>query len=259
MENDSISNLDKYFFTQFLEPEEKINLVIHHHWWALVKPLLTTAIFGISIPILGMWVFSGRYTIPIGILWLFVGIGYLIYHLIDWFYDAIVLTDSNILDIEWKGVFHKIANRISYDHIDSVSYTVKGVFPTLFHFGDLIISTTGEGEKGMIMTRDVREIQKIILAACEEVKEAKGENETEALKKAIKALLSGQEAPDEEHEESIEIQADHAEDVMEEESEDANLDTTSVMILETKSIEDKVPVTKSVSKKKVTNRSKRKK
>lgn len=234
-----IKQLDNYFFTQFLEPGEHIDDVVHHHWWALVKPLSTVIIFGITVPILGMWVFGGKYTIYVGFLWLLIGIGYLIFHLIDWFYDAIVLTNSNILDIEWKGVFHKLANRISYEHVDSVSYTIKGVFPTVFQFGDLIISTTGEGEKGLEKTGNVREIQKTILTACDKAKAAKGQNETDAFKKVIKALIS--EHGSEDMEEEIEPTSESEEEIINQElDEKEKSEPKSVMILQTRSIEQPV-------------------
>jgi len=221
-----MNKIEEYFFNRFLYPKEEIEYIIHRHPWALFSPLLKVTTFGILMPLLLGWVFAGEYMIYVSSLWLLIGIAYFVYEFVDWYYDVILLTTENILDIEWKGLFHKTANRINYDNVEGVSYKIEGAIPTLFKFGDLSIQTMSEGEKGLGKTSNVREVQKTILNKRDEIVTKKSESDTEVLKKAMKAIIAG-EMGQEIDEEAVSTEPDQTE-----------MKGKPVIILETKEIKD---------------------
>jgi len=45
------------------------------------------------------------------------------------------LTDRAVIDLEWRGVFHRLSLRISYSDIESISGETRGFWGTIFQFG----------------------------------------------------------------------------------------------------------------------------
>jgi uncharacterized membrane protein YdbT with pleckstrin-like domain len=180
---------DQKIFSSYLEPQEVILDVIHRHWYALLKNASKSIVFGMVTPIILFWIYSTPKVFVVSALWCIIGLLYLVYSFFDWYLDAIILTDQNLLDIEWNGFFNKLANRIGYVHIESVSYTIQGVIPTFFGFGDLHIATHNEGDKGLKIVSNVREMQQLILNKRDEFVASKSSTDSDALKKALKAFI----------------------------------------------------------------------
>lgn len=57
--------------------------------------------------------------------------------------NAFIITKERIIDVDQKGVFHKVVSEAAFSKIQDVSYSVKGVFATIFQFGKIIIQTAG--------------------------------------------------------------------------------------------------------------------
>lgn len=184
-----MNNFDVYIFQSFLDPDEKIENVIHKHWFALLKAFSKTTLFGIIVPILLISMFPTAKIVLVGMLWCMIGIGYFVYNFFDWYLDAILLTNEYILDIEWNGFFHKLANRIKYEYLESVSYDIQGALPTFLGFGSLQIYTHHEGEKGLKYCADVRAMQKLVLNKRDEILARVDTDDAETLKKALKAFI----------------------------------------------------------------------
>lgn len=124
-------------FRGFLEEGEELIHVLHHHVLSTFKPVCLNILLYIVIPSL-VW-----YAIPSwSLLWIAIiifGVGKTISTLISWYYNALLITDVNLIDLEWHGVFHREATRIEYRQVESFSYEVSGVFNTLFKIGNIEI------------------------------------------------------------------------------------------------------------------------
>lgn len=124
-------------FKGFLEEGEELIHVLHHHVLSTFKPVLLNLILYVLIPSL-VW-----YAIPdLKIIWITLiifGVGKTISTLISWYYNALLITDVNLIDLEWHGIFHREATRIEYRQVESFSYEVSGVFNTLFKIGNIEI------------------------------------------------------------------------------------------------------------------------
>ena len=68
------------------------------------------------------------------------------YGFIDYYLDVYIVTDRRIVDIKQNGFFKRAISELSLRQIQDVNALVNGVFPTLFHYGDVLIQTAGERE-----------------------------------------------------------------------------------------------------------------
>lgn len=61
-----------------------------------------------------------------------------------WYNNALVVTNQRVVRLEQQGALNKIVTELIYDNIHNVSYQVKGVFPTLFHYGRIRVQTAND-------------------------------------------------------------------------------------------------------------------
>ena len=124
-------------FKGFLEEGEELIHVLHHHVLSTFKPVFLNLLLYVAIPSL-VW-----YAIPdLKILWIAIivfGVGKTISTLVSWYYNALLITDVNLIDLEWHGIFHREATRIEYRQVESFSYEVSGVLNTIFKIGNIEI------------------------------------------------------------------------------------------------------------------------
>ena len=130
-------SLQNKLFGKYLEEGEELIHVLHHHVISTLKPVFLNIFIYIGVPSL-LW-----YAIPnLQILWIaliLLGIGKTLSILIAWYYNALLITDVNLIDLEWKGVFNREATRIEYRQVESFSFTVNGILNTFFNIGNIEI------------------------------------------------------------------------------------------------------------------------
>ncbi|TSC91870.1 MAG: Uncharacterized protein CEN92_176 [Candidatus Berkelbacteria bacterium Licking1014_96] len=100
--------------------------------------LLLTAIDMISLDPTGqkiMLVLASSYL-------LFV-LGFFLAGWIDYYLDVMILTDSRIVDITQNVLFSRTVAEANLTDIEDVNAEVKGILPTLFHFGTVFVQTAG--------------------------------------------------------------------------------------------------------------------
>jgi len=85
--------------------------------------------------------FLVRFIGPI-IVGLIVGLVFLAYYWIGWYYTVCIVTDKRFIQFNQKGIFKsRSVNDISLSRILSVNYQVRGMVETLLGFGTIIIQT----------------------------------------------------------------------------------------------------------------------
>lgn len=132
-------NLYKKLFRVYLEENEEVFYVVHHHIITIFKPISKILLFFILIPI-GLWSILDFAIIRlISSIVILIGFLKIASILLGWYFNALLVTNLNLLDIEWKGLFNRQANRVEYSQIESFSYSVTGVINTIFNFGDITI------------------------------------------------------------------------------------------------------------------------
>ena len=128
-------------FNTHTDDGEKILSIAHRHILIFKFDAAKTFFFGIMLPAFFYYMFP-QFWLAFAI-WGGVGFFGIVYHFIDWFYDAWILTDSGVIDIERNGLFDVTSTRIDYHMIEGIAYTIKGVIPTLFNYGDITIDKLG--------------------------------------------------------------------------------------------------------------------
>ena len=127
--------LRDFFYKSYLGEGEKIQFVIHRHFFMQMKDFFRISFFGIFLPLFGWWLFP-----EIGMfaaIWLAVGLLRFLYEFFDWYYDVWLVTNVSMIEIMWEGFFKKSSARIEYHTIQGIGYEVKGFWRTLFNFGTI--------------------------------------------------------------------------------------------------------------------------
>ena len=145
-----------------LEPQENIIFVLHHHWIAIIgpallilflflapltlSPLLTNA--GTADAILpfflfGLWIWHMIVLLLALIIW------------IDYYFDALVVTNTRIIKINQEGAFKYEVSEFKLARVQDITVEIPNFAGTLFGYGNITIETASE------MTFTIKEIPRV--------------------------------------------------------------------------------------------------
>lgn len=63
---------------------------------------------------------------------------------IDYYFDAWIVTDERIVDIEQRGLFARGISELQLENIQDITVEVSGVIPTFLNYGNLYVQTAAE-------------------------------------------------------------------------------------------------------------------
>ena len=126
-----------YLFKHYMEEGEEIFYAIHHHVITIFKPIFKTILFYL-LPASFLWWLFPSFSF-VWIIWWATGLFKIISIILAWYFNALLVTNLNLVNIEWAGLFNRQAYRIEYSQIESFSYSVTGIINTIFNFGDITI------------------------------------------------------------------------------------------------------------------------
>ncbi len=130
----------KLIFSKHLEKGEEIQYVIHKHWSEMTKPILEVLFFGFLTPWALYFIgFSTPTFFWVAVIWSAIAVARFIYVLVDWISDAWLITNMNIIVVEWSGIFSNLSARVGYTDIEGASYEIKGFWGTIFRYGDMTL------------------------------------------------------------------------------------------------------------------------
>lgn len=129
--------IDQYVFNKHLEKSEKVLFVAHKHWACFVPSIINVLFFGFALPwILYYAGFKTNLFLGVIFIWMFIALVRLFYDWIDWYSDIWLFTNMSIIVVEWHGIFSNTSQRIGYDDVEGLSFTIKGFWGTVLQFGD---------------------------------------------------------------------------------------------------------------------------
>lgn len=143
----------KFFPAQ--ESDEKVLYIIRRHWFTYFILWLLVLLFLVPVTLyLIYWIMHFQdYSVEGNLASIFVLsatslilVGLLIYGFIDYYLDVYILTDRRIVDIKQDGFFKRKISELNLRQVQDVNAQVSGIFPTLFHYGNVFIQTAGEKE-----------------------------------------------------------------------------------------------------------------
>ncbi|MFA5128241.1 MAG: PH domain-containing protein [Patescibacteria group bacterium] len=69
---------------------------------------------------------------------------------VDFYLDLLVVTNDRLVDMEQNGLFSRTVAEVDLYQIQDVTSEIKGVFATLFNYGDMTIQTAGSVPKFIV-------------------------------------------------------------------------------------------------------------
>lgn len=153
--NNLIMKREPVRFFPAQQDSEKVLYVIKRHWFTYMTFWLIAFIMALPI-ILGLvFIPFEASKLPDDALSIFLLIGstytllvlsLLLYGFIDFYLDIYIITDRRIVDIKQNGLFNRTISELNLRQVQDVKAIVKGIFPTLMHYGEVFIQTAGERE-----------------------------------------------------------------------------------------------------------------
>lgn len=120
-----------YLFGPHLEKDEQILHVVHRHPFMMVKGAIKITALHFFIPIFLWNVFPEIWFIFL--VWLIYGFIAMNIMIFNWYFDAILVTNLNVINVKWNSPFDRSSVRVEYAMIEGTSYALKGIFQTLFN------------------------------------------------------------------------------------------------------------------------------
>lgn len=142
-----------------LDSQEKVVFEIRRHWYVFVtESLFLILLLAVPLGVLyGIEAFSISFSGGLGSLFAFLSAGWIFIIWISFFViwtnfhlDVWIITNKRIIDVEQHNLFSRDVSEFRLDHIQDVTVEVKGILPTLLHFGDIHVQTAGESREFVI-------------------------------------------------------------------------------------------------------------
>lgn len=147
-----------------LKDDEKVLRVVRGYW-LVQMPRAALAFLLFALPFFFVFpLFSrGRWGIGVFAFSVLVGTLYALRLLYLWFWNAFLVTNHRVIDVDQRGLFSRTVSEATYDKIQDVSFTVNGVWGTMFGFGKLDLQTAGSSTNlELAHVREPKEIHHLI-------------------------------------------------------------------------------------------------
>ncbi|MBU1992721.1 MAG: hypothetical protein ABH856_02540 [Patescibacteria group bacterium] len=182
--------IQDFLFRKHLNDGETILSVAHKHLWVVLPTIFKDLFFGVGIP---MFLFMLFPQIAFYMLiWVWGGLLVLSYHLYDWYFDAWLMTNQGVLDVEWKSFFNRTSARIEYHMVEGVSYEVTGFWQTVLNFGVVTLEKVGSGVLvQLVNVNNPKRVERELLGCQKKYLTQKAFREHGALKDLLTDMVMG--------------------------------------------------------------------
>jgi len=141
---------------------ETVLLKVRKHWFVMIAPTVF-AVFAALVPVGGY--IAGAMTVPelksvidtylsaalfAWFLWLLLWWMFWFLRWTDYYLDVWYITDKRIVDVEQRGVFHRIVSTLRYEKLQDITIEMRGIIPMIVGFGDIHVQTAGENREIII-------------------------------------------------------------------------------------------------------------
>lgn len=136
------------FSVNIQDPNEEILLLVRKHpitnlKWILIAVLMSLAPIALhQFP--GFPLLPGRFQFMTGVFWYLLVVAVVIEGFLNWYFDAFVVTDERVIDIDFINLIHKTISTAKIDDIQDVNMSAGGVLASLLEYGTVFIQTAAE-------------------------------------------------------------------------------------------------------------------
>ncbi|MFH1112031.1 MAG: PH domain-containing protein [Patescibacteria group bacterium] len=139
-------------------PGEHVIFYLRRHWFTfflellkylllLVVPVLLALVFIRYLPDRWEILFNGELTeilVKLAVSIYYLGVWVFFWTAwVDYYLDVWLVTNERIISIEQKGLFNRFRSELRLSRVEDATTEVKGVFPTMLHYGNIIVQTAG--------------------------------------------------------------------------------------------------------------------
>jgi hypothetical protein len=134
-------------FMSILEEDEKILMLVRKHfitnlrWIILVVIMLFAPLITNLTPLTFL---PARFITATGVLWYLLTLGIALNGFLSWFYNANVITDERVIDIDFLNLVYKNVSSAKIDNIEDVTVQMGGAIRNVLDFGTVLIQTAAE-------------------------------------------------------------------------------------------------------------------
>ncbi|HEX9664289.1 MAG TPA: PH domain-containing protein [Patescibacteria group bacterium] len=156
-----------------LNEDEEVYKVIRRYWLNYFFAIFVTFIL-ITLPfILIVPLFQrGRWGMGLFFIILIFGLLSGLRTFISWYYNVFIVTSQRVIDIDQRGFFNKVVWDTELDRIHDITYSKKGIWQTIFNYGNVQILTSGSLAKiEIINIKQPQKIKEAIKSIREEAKD----------------------------------------------------------------------------------------
>lgn len=136
------------------EADEKIELLLRQHFVTQI-PWIIISILGFLLPkfitsyypILGLTTFVSipfEVALSLVVVWYLLILAYITEKFLSWYFNIYIVTNLHLVDINFHNLLNRDVVEVRLEEVQSGKSHIKGVFGSLFNFGDVIIETAAE-------------------------------------------------------------------------------------------------------------------
>ncbi len=129
------------FYRKHIPEEQEILQVLHQHWIVVFDRFILWLSFGAFIPAFLYYQSERlREIIPFYVMEIFLFLVFtkILYELYNWYYDAWVITDTAIYDIEWSLLKTNVES-VHFESIEWVEVEKHRIWDSILNKGDIVI------------------------------------------------------------------------------------------------------------------------
>lgn len=149
-----VNGNDPAFLYLNLHAEEKIELIVRHHWAGFLGTMvivIAMALFPIFLVFAANLAFTDTISAYAGLINLSIS-GYYLFLLtflfgawINYYYDIIFITNERIINVAQEGLLARKTSELNLVQVQNVSADLNGFLQSMFNYGMLVVETAGEG------------------------------------------------------------------------------------------------------------------
>jgi len=159
------------------DENEEVVYEVRKHWFVMVIPSLV----GLLCALIPLFIYIclstllpafdevlKGYGVVLLSLWSFWILVWWVFWFIKWtdyYLDVWYITNKRIIDIEQRGIFHRIVSTLRYEKVQDITFEVKGIFEVFIGFGDVHVQTAGEDQEIIIKhAKNPEGVKRIIIS-----------------------------------------------------------------------------------------------
>lgn len=128
-----MNKYEKLFFNKFIPEWNEVKFIVHEHMIVILNRLIVLIVLFVLIPSFlyyqSAWI---QNNIPFYIFEIYLFIVYIkiIYDIFNWYNDAWIITESNVIDLKW-ALFHIKVNSVNFENIEWIEVDQAWIIDTL--------------------------------------------------------------------------------------------------------------------------------